>query len=220
VFLHDLQSIVTNKTSHTMKIICIGRNYADHAKELNNAVPAQPVIFCKPDTALLDNNEPFYYPSFTTNLHYELELVLKINKQGKNIGEKFAHRYYNQITVGIDFTARDIQDQVKEKGLPWERAKAFDNSAVVGTFVELDSLANASNIEFQLHKNNSLVQHGFSQDMLFNFDKIIAEISTFITLRTGDLIYTGTPAGVGAVAIGDVLVGTLEGKELLNFEIK
>lgn len=203
-----------------MKIICIGRNYANHAKELNNAVPSQPVIFCKPDTALLDGNQPFYYPTFTNDLHYELELVLKINKQGKNIAEKFAHRYYNQLTVGIDFTARDLQDQLKQKGLPWERAKGFDNSAVVGQFVELSSAKQPHNIEFQLHKNKQLVQHGYSADMLFNFDKIIAEISTFITLRTGDLVFTGTPAGVGAVTIGDVLIGTLEGQELLNFEIK
>jgi 2-keto-4-pentenoate hydratase/2-oxohepta-3-ene-1,7-dioic acid hydratase in catechol pathway len=203
-----------------MKIICIGRNYATHAKELNNPIPTQPVVFCKPDTALLEGNVPFYYPSFTTNLHYELELVLKINKQGKCINEKFAHRYYNQITVGIDFTARDLQDQLKQEGLPWERAKSFDNSAVVGQFVELNSLVNQNNIDFKLHKNNVLVQHGLSANMLFSFDKIIAEISNFITLRTGDLIFTGTPAGVAAVAIGDVLVASIEDTTLLNFEIK
>lgn len=203
-----------------MKIFCVGRNYADHAKELNNAVPTQPVIFCKPDTALLRHNEDFYLPSFSNDVHHELELVIRICKNGKHIEEKFAPKYYDQITVGIDFTARDLQQQQKEKGLPWEIAKAFDGSAPLGSFIPLSELKDPENISFSLHKNNVLVQLGESQNMLFNFNRIVAYISTFFTLKTGDLIYTGTPAGVGSVNSGDILEARLENTLLLSCKIK
>ena len=203
-----------------MKIICIGRNYSEHAKELKNDIPKEPVFFLKPDTALVKDNTPFYYPAFSNDIHYEVELVIKISKNGKTILPQFAHKYYEQITVGIDFTARDLQQQCKEKGLPWEKAKAFDSSAPVGRFMSLDQLKNKGQINFSLHINNIQVQHGVSSDMLFSFDHIIAHISNFITLKTGDLIFTGTPAGVGPVTIGDRLVAKIEGEELLNFDIK
>lgn len=203
-----------------MKIICVGRNYSDHAKELNNAVPSEPVIFLKPDTALLQNNADFYFPSFSKNIHYECEIVVKINKVGKNIETQFAHRYYNEIALGIDFTARDLQDELKAKSLPWELAKAFDSSAAIGTFIKIDDLANKENISFDFYKNNELVQNGQSADMIFSIDQVIAFVSQYITLKVGDLIYTGTPAGVGSIAIGDVYIGKLEGKENLKIQIK
>jgi len=202
-----------------MKIFCIGRNYTEHAKELNNAVPTSPVFFMKPDTALLKHNQPFYIPDFSQNVHYEVELVYKICKVGKNIDVKFASRYYKEIALGIDFTARDLQDVAKSKGLPWEVAKAFDNSAVLSEFISLDSLKNKENIEFSLEKNGTLVQHGFSNDMIFPIDQLIAYLSRFFTMKIGDMIYTGTPAGVGPVAIGDELCGKIEGKEFFNFKI-
>lgn len=200
-----------------MKIICIGRNYAEHAKELKNEVPDKPVLFLKPQTALLKDNKPFYHPEWSSDIHYEAELVLKISKQGKYIEEKFAHKYYNEITVGIDFTARDLQSQQKAKGLPWEVAKAFDNSAAVGTFAPL---TDKRPVLFSLSLNGTQVQNGTTDDMLFSFDKIIAYASQFFTLQLGDLIYTGTPAGVGPVKIGDRLEGFLEGNKVLDFEIK
>lgn len=200
-----------------MKIICIGRNYAEHAKELKNEVPDKPVLFLKPQTALLKDNKPFYHPEWSSDIHYEAELVLKISKQGKYIEEKFAHKYYNEITVGIDFTARDLQSQQKAKGLPWEIAKAFDNSAAVGTFAPL---TDKRPVLFSLSHNGAQVQNGTTDDMLFSFDKIIAYASQFFTLQLGDLIYTGTPAGVGPVKIGDRLEGFLEGNKVLDFEIK
>jgi len=203
-----------------MKIICIGRNYSAHAKELKNEVPAEPVFFMKPDTALLKDNAPFYYPSFSNDIHYEVELVVKISKNGKTILPQFAHKYYEQITVGIDFTARDLQQLCKDKGLPWEKAKAFDHSAVIGQFVFINELPNKEQINFSLSQNNNLVQQGLSSDMLFTIDQIIAYISGFVTLKTGDLIYTGTPAGVGPVKIGDKLQAKLENEVLLDFEIK
>ena len=203
-----------------MKIICIGRNYSEHAKELKNEVPTEPVFFMKPDTALLKDNAPFYYPSFSKDIHYELELVIKISKNGKSILPQFAHKYYEQITVGIDFTARDLQQQCKEKGLPWEKAKSFDNSAVIGRFISIAELKNSSVIEFDLTLNGQSVQQGFSNQMLFSIDQIIAYVSGFVTLKTGDLIYTGTPAGVGSVKIGDRLIASIEKEELLDFEIK
>jgi 2-keto-4-pentenoate hydratase/2-oxohepta-3-ene-1,7-dioic acid hydratase in catechol pathway len=203
-----------------MKIICIGRNYSAHAKELKNEVPAEPVFFMKPDTALLKDNAPFYYPSFSNDIHYEVELVVKISKNGKTILPQFAHKYYEQITVGIDFTARDLQQLCKDKGLPWEKAKAFDHSAVIGQFVFMNELPNKEQINFSLSQNNNLVQQGLSSNMLFTIDQIIAYISGFITLKTGDLIYTGTPAGVGPVKIGDKLQAKLENEVLLDFEIK
>lgn len=203
-----------------MKILCIGRNYREHAKELNNPVPKEPVIFIKPDTALLRNNDPFYYPAFSQNIHYELEVVVRICKLGKSIAEEFAPRYYEEIGLGIDLTARDIQQRCKEKGLPWERAKAFDHAAVQSKFIDKALLPSVDALHFQLEKNGTLVQNGFTGDMLFPINKLIAEISKYFTLKIGDLIYTGTPAGVGALAIGDRLVGTLEGHKLLDFEVK
>ncbi len=203
-----------------MKIICIGRNYADHAKEMNAEVPTVPVFFMKPDTAKLKNGQDFYYPDFTTDLHYECELVYRINKAGKNIQAKFAHKYYSEMTLGIDFTARDLQQECKSKGLPWEIAKSFENSAPISdVFQQTDSI-NPKEISFELRKNGELVQQGYSHDMIFSIDEIIAYISRFMTLKTGDLIYTGTPQGVGPVAIGDVLEGSLNGQAMFRFEVK
>jgi acylpyruvate hydrolase len=202
-----------------MKIFCIGRNYLEHAKELNNAVPTKPVVFMKPPTALLLDGKPMYYPDFTKNLHYELEIVLKISKNGKAIQPEFAHRYYDKIALGIDFTARDVQDEMKAKSLPWELAKAFDNSAVLSDFVALDSF-DKNNIRFNLTKNGDTVQNGTTADLIFSFDTLIAFVSQYFTLQQGDLIYTGTPAGVGPVVVGDKLEGFLEGKPLLVCEIK
>jgi 2-keto-4-pentenoate hydratase/2-oxohepta-3-ene-1,7-dioic acid hydratase in catechol pathway len=203
-----------------MKIICIGRNYAAHAKELKNEVPTAPVFFMKPDTALLKDNAPFYIPSFSNEIHYEVELVIKISKNGKTILPQFAHKYYDQITVGIDFTARDLQEQCKEKGLPWEKAKAFDHSAVIGRFISFADLPKKNEVSFSLSLNKNEVQQGVSNQMLFSIDQIIAYVSGFITLKTGDLIYTGTPAGVGPVKIGDRLEAKIENEVLLDFEIK
>jgi acylpyruvate hydrolase len=202
-----------------MKIFCIGRNYLEHAKELNNAVPTKPVVFMKPPTALLLDGKPLYYPDFTKNLHYELEIVLKISKNGKAIQPEFAHRYYDKIALGIDFTARDVQDEMKAKSLPWELAKAFDNSAVLSDFVPLENF-DKNNILFNLTKNGETVQNGATADLIFSFDTLIAFISQYFTLQQGDLIYTGTPAGVGPVVVGDKLEGFLEGKPLLVCEIK
>ena len=206
-----------------MKIICIGRNYADHAKELNNAVPTKPLVFMKPPSALLVNSKPFYHPDFSDNIHYELEIVLKIVRNGRHVQPEFASKYYEQIGLGIDFTARDLQADLKKKGHPWEIAKGFDNSAVLGEFVSVE-LVDLDNIEFYLTKNGEKVQHGFTKDLIFPFDILICYISKFFKLQVGDLIYTGTPAGVGQVAIGDQLKGVLvtkEGKkELLSCEVK
>jgi 2-keto-4-pentenoate hydratase/2-oxohepta-3-ene-1,7-dioic acid hydratase in catechol pathway len=201
-----------------MKIICVGRNYSEHAKELKNEIPDKPVIFLKPQTALLKDNKPFYYPEWTSDLHYETELVLKVCKQGKYIDEKFAHKYFDEVTVGIDFTARDLQSQQKAKGLPWEIAKAFDNSAVVGSFSKMtDKL---KGLHFSMKLNGNEVQKGNTGDMMFSFEKIIAYVSQFFTLQVGDLIFTGTPAGVGPVKIGDKLEGFLEGEQVFAFEVK
>jgi len=203
-----------------MKIICIGRNYVEHAKELNNEVPTDPVFFLKPDTALLPPGRAFYIPSFSEDIHYEAELVLKINKEGKNISEEFAPRYYDQVTVGIDFTARDIQQRQKEKGLPWEPAKAFDGSAAVGAFVPLASLKDNSDIRFSLSLNGEQKQLGSNNLMIFSFNKIVSFVSTYITLRKGDLVFTGTPKGVGKVQKGDAIICQLEGKEVLKTDIR
>jgi acylpyruvate hydrolase len=202
-----------------MKIICIGRNYIDHAKELNNPVPKSPIIFMKPSSALLKDSKPFYHPNFSENIHYELEVVLKISKNGKAIDEKFADDYYDAIGLGIDFTARDIQDKCKEKGHPWEIAKAFDHSAVIGEFIDKEKL-NVSAIKFQLYKNGILAQDGNTNDLIFNFSYLISYISGYFTLQKGDLIFTGTPAGVGKVSIGDHLEGYLEGNKMLDCRIK
>lgn len=203
-----------------MKIICIGRNYVKHIEELNNAVPEEPVFFLKPDTALLQKDHAFYIPEFSHDIHHEIELVLKVCKEGKNISEEFASRYYDSISVGIDFTARDIQEKQKEKGLPWEPAKAFDNSAPTGTMIPFTDLKNPSSIRFELRINGNTVQSGDSSMMLHTFDKIISYVSRYITLRKGDLIFTGTPEGVSRVNPGDLLECYLEGKMLLKVNIK
>lgn len=199
-----------------MKIICIGRNYADHAKELNNPLPTKPVFFMKPDTALLKNNEPFYLPDFSNEIHYEAEVVLKVCKNGKHIDPKFSHKYYSEITLGIDFTARDLQQECKEKGLPWEMAKAFDGSAVIGKFVPLTGGPK----KFHLDINGERKQKGDTSSMIFSFEQIIAYVSKFVTLKTGDLIFTGTPAGVGAVRISDKLEGFLDEEKMFEFQVK
>jgi 2-keto-4-pentenoate hydratase/2-oxohepta-3-ene-1,7-dioic acid hydratase in catechol pathway len=203
-----------------MKIFCVGRNYADHAKELKNEVPDEPVIFMKPKSALLQPHTPFYYPEFTNELHYECELVLRIAKNGKYIQEKFANKYYDAVSVGIDFTARDIQSELKQKGLPWEKAKAWDNSAVVGKWVPVTGLKNKNNINFALYKNKELVQQGSSEEMLFSFDYIVSYISNFFSINIGDLIFTGTPAGVGEAVVGDELEGFMEDQSLFMLEVK
>lgn len=203
-----------------MKIVCIGRNYSEHAKELNNAVPDEPVIFMKPKSALVLPGKPVYYPEFTDDLHYECELVVRINKNGKFIQEKFAHKYYNEISVGLDFTARDVQQKQKTKGLPWEIAKAFDNSAVVGSFVPVTEAMDVGKLNFQLKMNDKVVQDGHTADMIFNINQIIAYVSQYFTLNIGDLIYTGTPAGVGPVTLQDKLEGYLEGQRLFEVEIR
>ena len=203
-----------------MKIICIGRNYAEHAKEMNSPVPTEPIFFLKPDTSIIRDNQPFYYPDFSKEIHYEVELVIKINKVGKNIDAQFAHKYYDEIGIGIDFTARDIQANCKEKGLPWEKAKAFDGSAPIGKFIDKKKIVDQNNIHFKLLLNGNSVQEGNTKDLLFTFDTLIAYVSRFFTLKTGDLIYTGTPEGVGPVAIGDKLEASIENETLLSFEIK
>ncbi len=203
-----------------MKIICIGRNYADHAKELGNEIPDEPVIFMKPKSALLQPHTPFYYPEFTNELHYECELVLRISKNGKYIQDRHASNYYNGITVGIDFTARDIQDECKKKGLPWEKAKAFDNSAAIGKFIDITLDINKKNINFSFSKNGEIVQTGNSGQMIFSFDKLIANISNYFSLNIGDLIFTGTPAGVGECVVGDELEAFYEGTSMLKVEVK
>ena len=203
-----------------MKIICIGRNYAAHAHELSNAIPESPVFFMKPDTAMLLKNNPFFYPSFTKDLHYETEIVIKISKNGRHIEQAFAHRYYNEVSVGIDFTARDLQNNCKAKGLPWEIAKSFDQSAPVGTFIKLDTLPDRENINFWLDINHERKQTGTTRDMLFDFNQLIAYVSRFVTLRIGDFIFTGTPAGVGPTKIGDHFEAYIEDQKLLDFNVK
>ena len=203
-----------------MKIFCIGRNYSEHAKELGNAVTEDPVVFTKPDTALLKNGEPFYLPDFSSDVHHEVELVIKINKVGKNIQEKFARNYFSEIGMGIDFTARDVQAKLKAKGLPWDLAKGFDGAAPLGNFIDVSQRESLQNISFGLQKNKVWVQQGNSHDMIFSFEKIIAFVSSYFTLKVGDLIYTGTPAGVGPVAIGDTLEAYLENELALTCEVK
>jgi len=204
-----------------MKIICIGRNYVAHAQELNNEVPEEPVFFMKPDSALLRNNDPFYIPEWTNEVHYEIELVIRINRIGKNIEQRFAHRYYDKIGLGIDFTARDVQKELKQKGLPWEKAKAFDQAAAISSsFLPVSVFPDTESIRFSLQIDGSIVQDGNSELMIFGFEEIISHVSKYMTLKIGDLIYTGTPAGVGAVKIGDHLEGFLENKKLLDFRIK
>lgn len=202
-----------------MKIIAVGRNYANHAKELNNPVPKEPVIFIKPDNAILRKNEAFYYPPFSNDIHYEVEIFVRINKVGKNIQEKFANKYYDELGLAIDFTARDIQSKQKEKGLPWELAKGFDHSCPISIFKDVKDY-DLSNLNFSLNINDKQVQKGNTSDMLFNVDAIIAFVSKYFTLKKGDLILTGTPEGVGPVKIGDRLEGFIEEEKLLDFKIK
>lgn len=204
-----------------MKIFCVGRNYADHAKELGNAVPEEPVIFMKPKTALLQSQSPFYYPEFSNELHYEVELVLRISKNGKYVEEDQANKYYDALSVGIDFTARDIQAELKKKGLPWEKAKAWDNSAILGVeWVPITAELVANPIQFSLRNNKEVVQQGDSRDMIFSFNKIVSHISQYFSLNIGDLVYTGTPAGVGECVVGDILEGYLEEQKMFEVEIK
>jgi acylpyruvate hydrolase len=204
-----------------MKIICIGRNYDEHIKELNNLLPESPVFFMKPDSAILRNNNPFFYPTFSTDIHHEVEVVLRICRLGRCIEERFAHRYYDAITVGIDFTARDIQQKCKKEGLPWEIAKAFDGSAPISpVFIGKEKFKEINDINFHLDINEHTIQQGNTKDMIFGFDHLIAHVSQFVTLRTGDLIYTGTPLGVGPVKIGDRLQAYLEDELMLDFYIK
>ncbi len=203
-----------------MKIICIGRNYSEHAKELGNAVPTEPVFFCKPDSAILPKGNPFFIPDWTSDVHYEVELVLRIDRLGKHISREFAPRYYAEVGLGIDFTARDVQDELKKKGLPWEKAKGFDGSAVISQeFIPLEQL-DKQNILFSLRKNDELVQSGKSSDMIFDFDAIISYVSQFMTLKIGDLIFTGTPSGVGKVSAGDELTGAIGDRTMFQVKIK
>jgi 2-keto-4-pentenoate hydratase/2-oxohepta-3-ene-1,7-dioic acid hydratase in catechol pathway len=202
-----------------MKFLCIGRNYVEHAKELGNEVPEEPVIFMKPKSALLQNNMPFYYPAFTNELHYECEVVLRISKNGKHISEENAQQYYDAISVGIDFTARDIQSELKKKGLPWEKAKAWDNSAVLGKWNTIAPDLDRKNILFSMKKNGELVQSGHTRDMIHSFDQIIAHVSNFFSLNIGDVIFTGTPKGVGECSVGDELEGFLGDESMFKIKV-
>ena len=203
-----------------MKIICIGRNYSDHVKEMNAPLPSVPVFFLKPDTSIVTRNRPFYYPDFSKEIHYESELVIKICKVGKNIHPNFANTYFNEIGIGLDFTARDLQDECKKKGLPWLISKGFDNAAPIGKFLRKSSFTDLGNINFHLDLNGITVQKGNSGDMIFPFNELISYVSRFITLKMGDLIFTGTPVGVGPVKIGDRLEAYIEGEKLLKCDIK
>jgi len=203
-----------------MKIICIGRNYTDHIKELENEKPTDPVVFLKPDTSILLKGQPFFIPEFSQDIHHEVEVLVKINRIGKHIQPKYAHKYYDEIGLGIDFTARDLQTKLKAKGLPWEKAKGFDGAAVVGKWLPKDSLPHVDDLTFSLTKNGETVQSGSSSLMLWKIDELIAYVSQFFTLKIGDILFTGTPAGVGPVAINDNLVGTLEGQELFSIKVR
>ena len=203
-----------------MKLICIGRNYTDHIKELNNEKPTDPVIFIKPDTAILLKKQPFFIPDFSDDVHHEVEVLVKINKVGKHISKKFAHKYYDQIGLGIDFTARDLQTQLKEKGLPWEKAKSFDGAAVIGNWMPKSNFDDVDNINFSLKKNESFVQKGNTSHMLYKIDEIIEYVSKYFTLKIGDVIFTGTPAGVSRVQPNDVLEGYLEDNQLFSIKVK
>ena len=203
-----------------MKIICIGRNYTDHITELNNERPSEPVVFIKPDSAVLPKEQDFYIPEFTDDVHYEVEVLVKIKKVGKHIKQSFAPSYYDEIGLGIDFTARDLQAKLKEKGLPWEKSKGFDGAAVIGEWVSKTDYDTVNNLSFELKKNNEVVQTGNTSLMLWKIDELIAYVSTFFTLKKGDVLFTGTPAGVGKVVANDYLTGSLEQKELFNLRIK
>ncbi|RAK24874.1 2-keto-4-pentenoate hydratase/2-oxohepta-3-ene-1,7-dioic acid hydratase in catechol pathway [Flavobacterium aquaticum] len=203
-----------------MKIICIGRNYADHISELNNERPTEPVIFLKPDSSILPNKNPFVIPAFSNDIHHEVEILVKICKVGKHIDVKFAHKYYEEIGLGIDFTARDVQSKLKEKGLPWEKAKSFDHSAVIGNFTSKKNYTSLENINFELKSNGTTVQEGNTSLMLWKIDELIAYVSQYFTLKIGDIIFTGTPKGVAKVTEGDVLEGFIEGKSMFKIQIR
>ncbi|MAP80649.1 MAG: 2-hydroxyhepta-2,4-diene-1,7-dioate isomerase [Aequorivita sp.] len=203
-----------------MKIICIGRNYAEHIKELDNEKPKEPIIFLKPDTAILLKKQPFFIPEFSNDVHHEVELLVRINRIGKHIDKKFAHKYYDEIGLGIDFTARDLQTQLKEKGLPWEKAKSFDGAAVVGKFINKNEIEDINNINFSLKRNKSVVQSGNSMLMMWKIDELIEYVSKYFTLKIGDVIFTGTPAGVGKVETNDVLTGYIEETEMFSIKVK
>ena len=203
-----------------MKIICIGRNYHEHARELNNPVPDKPVFFMKPDSALVIRNRPFFYPDFSSDIHHEIEVVIKINRLGRSIEPRFASRYYSEIALGVDFTARDLQSECKKNGLPWEIAKGFDYSAPVSKFLPVESFEDVHKLDFHLDINGKRVQTGNTSEMIFSFEQVISYVSRFITLKTGDLIYTGTPAGVGPVSQGDRLTGYIQDKKMLDFPVK
>ncbi|WP_459211218.1 fumarylacetoacetate hydrolase family protein [Aquimarina rhabdastrellae] len=203
-----------------MKLICIGRNYTDHIEELENEKPTDPVVFLKPDTAILLKKQPFFIPDFSDNIHHEVEVLVKINRVGKFIDKKFAHKYYNEIGLGIDFTARDLQQKLKEKGLPWEKAKAFDGAAVVGNWVPKDTYENLDELDFSLKKNGEEVQRGNTRLMLWKIDELIEYVSKYFTLKIGDIIFTGTPAGVGKVQAGDSLEGFIEEKQFFSIRVK
>ena len=203
-----------------MKIICIGRNYIDHIKELSNQKPMNPVVFLKPDSSVIAKNQNFIIPSFSNEIHHEVELVIKINKVGKHIDKSFSHKYYDEIGLGIDFTARDIQSNLKEKGHPWEKSKAFDNSCMVGNFLKKEKLEDISKIQFSLKKNNEIVQSGCSNDMLWKIDELISYVSQYFTLKIGDLIFTGTPSGVSKVESGDILEGYISSIKMFTLKVK
>ena len=203
-----------------MKLICIGRNYSNHIAELKNNKPTEPVVFLKPDTAILLKKQPFFIPDFSKNVQHEVELLVKINRVGKYIAPEFAHKYYDQIGLGVDFTARDLQQTLKQKGLPWEKAKAFDGSAVIGKWVSKRQFENLNNMSFSLKKNDTIVQSGNTKDMLWNIDGIISYVSQFFTLKIGDIIFTGTPSGVGPVQANDSLSGYIENEEFFNIKVK
>ncbi len=203
-----------------MKLICIGRNYTDHIEELENEKPVDPVVFLKPDTSILLKKQPFFIPDFSNNIHHEVEVLVKIKKLGKYIDRKFAHKYYDEIGLGIDFTARDLQSQLKEKGLPWEKAKAFDGAAVVGKWVSKEEFLDVNDINFRLEKNEEIVQQGNTKLMLWKIDELIEYVSQFFTLKIGDIIFTGTPAGVGQVKTNDVLTGFIEGQKMFSIKVK
>ena len=203
-----------------MKIICIGRNYIDHIKELSNQKPMNPVVFLKPDSSIIAKNQNFIIPSFSNEIHHEVELVVKINKVGKHIDKSFSHKYYDEIGLGIDFTARDIQSNLKEKGHPWEKSKAFDNSCMVGNFLKKEKIEDISKIEFSLKKNNEIVQSGCSNDMLWKIDELISYVSQYFTLKIGDLIFTGTPSGVSKVESGDILEGYISSIKMFTLKVK
>ncbi len=203
-----------------MKIICIGRNYTKHIEELENERPEHPVVFCKPDTAILLKKQPFFIPDFSSDVHHEVEILVKITRLGKHIDKKFAHKYYDEIGLGIDFTARDLQSELKSKGLPWEKAKAFDGSAVVGSWLPKSQFEDVNNINFSLHKNDTVVQVGNTSHMLWKIDELIEYVSKYFTLKIGDIIFTGTPAGVGNVFANDRLKGYIDTTELFSVRIK